>query len=85
MIELTDEQIANTIERVEAYDGELYSIGKNPMKYALEYLFKSLTLDQIKQLAEQHNASVIQWIDFDANDEATWPDDGRNGNERMLK
>lgn len=67
MIELTDEQNA-LFEKASLFAHE-------PVMYKgnLQTLFNSLTKDQIKQLAEQHNADVIKWIGFDADDESTWP------------
>jgi len=40
----------------------------------LNYLYSLLTLPQLKQLAEAKNASVVEWVEFDADDADTWPD-----------
>ena len=69
MIELTDEQ-----------KQEIYNITKMVLVWSeLEMcgndFLNLLTLPQIKHLAEQHNADVIEWVEFDAEDESTWPDE----------
>ena len=38
-----------------------------PADIIVNELLKSLTLPQIKQLAEQHNADVIEWVEFNEN------------------
>ena len=79
MIELTDEQK----KEMQDYD----SVGLSCID-AAEYLLNSLlTLPQTKQLAEQHNAIVVQWLEFDVNDKSTWPveDLSRNGHNLYNK
>lgn len=70
MIELTDEQNYAFRNRNWLLGNDVSD--ESSIVFANDFL-KSLTLPQIKQLAEQHNASVVEWVDFDADDESTWP------------
>ena len=80
MIELTDEQIEMLHEQLNAQGGaEAFNDVGDFEEYVwslneiIDALKEFLTLPQIKQLAEQYNASVVQWIEFDVDDESTWP------------
>lgn len=64
MIKITDEQ------KQRFADNDLLNL---PASLIVGDFLKSLTIDQIKQLAEQHGFSVIEWVDFHADDESTWP------------
>ena len=82
MIELTDEQINSIINRVRYLDNSsVYETDSARKGICLEIqnIVNELTIDQIKQLAEQHNASVVQWVEFDSEDASTWP-----GEEKLL-
>ena len=67
MLELTDEQESLAIERINEFN-DFYT-----SEEILQKMYNMLTLPQIKQLAEQHNASVVQWVEFDYDDETTYP------------
>ena len=67
MIELNDKQISKFRKDL---------THKHLVNNSIDHAFNGLelTLPQIKQLAEQHNASVLQWVEFDSDDESTWPE-----------
>ena len=70
MIELTDEQL-NRADSILSMDRT--GIRDCTIESAVLAVISFLTLQQIKQLAEQHDASMVQWVEFDAEDESTWP------------
>ncbi|CAN8141099.1 hypothetical protein THIOSC15_2720016 [uncultured Thiomicrorhabdus sp.] len=80
MINLTDEQIEtiyekHAIEFVADDEIQFDYLGLLQVDGFVEDLLKSLTLPQIKQIAkEEHNASVVQWVEFDADDESSFPE-----------
>ena len=41
----------------------------------LDGFLSTLTLEQLKPYIESYNASVVQWVEFDADDTDTWPDE----------
>ena len=75
MVELTDEQAKDLFYSLEL--AEHWSEEDSSFEFIKEtvskFLIDNITKEQIKQLAEQHNASVIEWVEFDYDDELTWP------------
>ena len=72
MIELTDEQIKEVLIFMRSESHTMY-YEKCDAEELIEDFIESLTLPQIKQLAEQHNASVVQWLEFKQDDYKTYP------------
>jgi len=77
MIELTDEQIRELKKGSPIKDLMGFFFNRDDLKRLLNNAVNSLTLSQIKQRAEQYNADVIEWVDFDPKDKSTWPGYGK--------
>lgn len=71
---LTVEQLTVFFKMV-VLDKKNTGITEANVKEALEKVYALTTLEQVKQLARNYNADLIQWVDFDSNDKKTWPQD----------
>lgn len=79
MIELTDERFRDSVQDlledllwVHAYHRR--SISDKSVDKFIRSFKALLTKDQVKQLAEQHGMSCVEWHRFDAKDESTYPE-----------